>query len=100
MDAIFSGLGLFRESIFIFPTYPKFMGVPPGLPVHVLDEHSHHLDFPNAFSIFFYLPRLRQDWDHESLFHKIEMIIQYRYNMKMTHVIRLVHTHPREKPIK
>lgn len=53
MDAIFSGLGLFRELIFICPTYPKFMGVPPGLPVHVLDEHSHHLDFPTAFSIFF-----------------------------------------------
>lgn len=29
------------------------MGVPPGLPVHILDGHSHHLDFPNAFSIFF-----------------------------------------------
>ena len=29
------------------------MGVPPSLPVHVLDEHSHHLDFPTAFSIFF-----------------------------------------------
>ena len=53
MDAIFSGLGLFRELIFICPTYPKFMGVPPGLPVHVLEEHSHHLDFPTAFSIFF-----------------------------------------------
>ena len=29
------------------------MVVPSGLPVHVLDGHSHHLDFPNAFSIFF-----------------------------------------------
>ena len=27
------------------------MGVPPSLPVHVLD--GHHLDFLNAFSIFF-----------------------------------------------
>ena len=52
MDAIFPGLGLFRESIFICPTYPKFMGVPPGLPVHVLDGHSNHLDFPNAFQYF------------------------------------------------
>ena len=28
------------------------MGVPPGLPVHVLDGHSNHLDFPNAFQYF------------------------------------------------
>ena len=25
------------------------------------------------------------------------MIIQYRYNMKMTHVIKLLHTHTKKK---
>ena len=27
----------------------------------------------------------------------MNMIIQYRYNMKMTHVIKLVHTHTKKK---
>ena len=74
------------------------MGVPPGLPVHVLIGWTQSpFGLPKCIFNIFYQPRLRQDWDHESLFHKMKMIIQYRYNMKMTNVIKLVHSQTKKK---